>query len=352
VRTRYSHQTFTLAQTFPGSVIVAKAALPGMAPITFVSVYTVIDVYSQTTLLRIVADLIPLFDSVNGTRVILGGDLNLGTDTAGEPGLSRYRAIFGAIESLGLINLYEHIDDRPPPPDDCRCGRTDCRHLTTRDGGGNFDYLFATPELANQCQRVVRFDDPDTKALSDHWPIAAEFSAQSSRPWDVETFAQELGKRHGVAVARAFDVITDWAERKERQLRAEGHDRWTLTRFPIPDGVDPECWLQLDLDRGAHKIQYTISIKATGKVVVQFRYMTLPPFQDPEVRSELARRLNQIDGIRLDRTQGRPWFPIDVIADSDRLKSLLDAIQWIVDETVASPEENPSPVGQTEPPAA
>jgi endonuclease/exonuclease/phosphatase family metal-dependent hydrolase len=175
VRTRYSPQTFAVAGTYPGAVAVARATLPKEPPITLVSVYGLIDVYSQTTLFRVIADLIPLFDSEDGERVILAGDLNVGTDAARGPEIVRYEAILRAFESLGLANLYEVVADRPAPPENCRCGAVDCRHLTTREGGGQFDYLFATAPLAAAARRIVRFDDPETRLLSDHWPIAAEF---------------------------------------------------------------------------------------------------------------------------------------------------------------------------------
>jgi hypothetical protein len=339
VRTRHSPQSFTLSNTFPGSVAIARARIPGIQPITFVSVYTVIDVYSQTTLLRVVADLIPLFDSVDGKRVILGGDLNLGTDQPRGPDLARYEAIIRAVEALGLVNLYERIADRPRRPDDCRCGRSDCRHLTTRTGGGQFDHLFASPELAPQCLRIVRFDDPESIALSDHWPIAADFALVASpakRRWDVDSFAQEVGARHGAPAARAVDAIADWAERKERELHAAGFRRWTLTRLPVPDAIEPEMWLQLDLDGGRQVIQYTISIRARGDVAVQFQYIQWPPFDDQTRRAELAERLNAIEGIKLTRTSGRPTFPLEAISEPPRLEQLLGVIGWLVDKTVAS----------------
>jgi endonuclease/exonuclease/phosphatase family metal-dependent hydrolase len=179
VRTRYSAQTFTLLNTFPGCLSIAVGGPPGLAPITFISLYGVIDVYSQTTLLRLVADLIPLFDSESGERVILGGDFNVGTDTMREPERSRYTAILGAFEALGLVNLYETVSDRPGPPEACPCASPVCRHLTTREGGGQFDYLFASASLAADCHRIVRFDDAETRSLSDHWPIVADFDFSS-----------------------------------------------------------------------------------------------------------------------------------------------------------------------------
>jgi len=72
VRTRYSTQLFSMLGSVPGAVMVARAAVPEFGSVTFVSVYGVMEhVYSQTTMLRIVADLIPLFDSPEGEQWFL-----------------------------------------------------------------------------------------------------------------------------------------------------------------------------------------------------------------------------------------------------------------------------------------
>ena len=52
--------------TYPGATIVARVGIPAVGSITCISVYGLIDVYAQTTMLRIIADLIPLFDSPEG----------------------------------------------------------------------------------------------------------------------------------------------------------------------------------------------------------------------------------------------------------------------------------------------
>src|SRR5690606_16568957 len=63
VCSRYAATRFTMLGTYPGAVIVARVSIPQIGTITCVSVYGVINVYAQTSMLRIIADLIPLFDS-------------------------------------------------------------------------------------------------------------------------------------------------------------------------------------------------------------------------------------------------------------------------------------------------
>jgi len=203
---RYSGRSFPLLNTFPGSVVVARVRPPDVEPITVVSVYGVIDVYSQTTLLRVVADLVPLFDSLDGRRVVLGGDLNMTTATKDEE-LPRYRAIFAAIESLGLENLFVAAKQRPARLAGCECDLGDaCFHVRTHRNasvvgtpreavGSHLDYLFASPDLARCCTRVRLEDDASVWESSDHCPVVAEFEippAPTFPEWD-EGDAEDIG---------------------------------------------------------------------------------------------------------------------------------------------------------------
>ena len=50
VRTRYGATRFGMLGSYPGAVIVARVELPGVGPVACMSVYGVINVYSQTTM--------------------------------------------------------------------------------------------------------------------------------------------------------------------------------------------------------------------------------------------------------------------------------------------------------------
>ena len=77
VRNPWSSRRYLLDQSHPGSVAVARLTVPGIQPITLVSVYGLLDGSALASMHRVVADLLPLFDSPDGARVILGGDLNV-----------------------------------------------------------------------------------------------------------------------------------------------------------------------------------------------------------------------------------------------------------------------------------
>jgi hypothetical protein len=204
------HRAFSLLGTFPGSVAIARIHPPDVLPIVLVSVYSVIDVYSSTTLLRQVADLVPLFDSVDGERVILGGDLNVSTQAPDDESV-RDRAALGAVESLGLVDLLAAAPEKPRfLGDNCGCARgSACTHLGThRHTSGSLshlDYLFATPSLAKECLSV-RLDDRDPSwESSDHCALIAEFDLQAPTElplWtdryvdDVETTLRAFLEQH------------------------------------------------------------------------------------------------------------------------------------------------------------
>ena len=76
VRTPWSSRRHLLDRSHPGSTAVARVTLPGIQPITFGSIYGVLDGSALASMHQAVADLLPLFDSPDGARVVHGGDLN------------------------------------------------------------------------------------------------------------------------------------------------------------------------------------------------------------------------------------------------------------------------------------
>lgn len=351
VRTRYGPRLFSMLGSFPGAVVVARAAVPGLGSVTFVSVYGMIDVYAQTTMFRIVADLIPLFDSPEGQHVVLGGDFNVTTATRqNAPEFRRYAAVLHAVESLGLENLAEVVKNRPPSPVSCPCGQEVCLHLATF-GGAQFDYLYATSELASRCQRLW-LPTGDTADLSDHVPIVADFDLTGRlvrTQWDAGTFAALLAERHGASAAIVVENLLVWVDRKQDELRRSGYRDARLDRLPFSEGTEPQLWFQLDR-RNTEGFQWTCSLRSDGNVVVQFQYMT-GPFASQERRREVWERLRAIPGLNLEpRLNGRPTFPIAVLADEGRLETFLGVLDFIVDETLraSGPSASPAPVSDAE----
>ena len=193
VVTRYSSHEFDLTAPAPhrGAVGIADAEVPGFGTITAISVYALMaPVYAQTTLLRVVADLIPLLipraevaaTSSSGAIERPHADAR----PVRTPAVSRH--LRGLIESLGLVNCFRTTAAQRPKLRGCTCEEPECFHVQTRRNprhkgtpkehfSGHFDYLFASPELASRLVRcyAVGAEDESVWALSDHCPVVAEF---------------------------------------------------------------------------------------------------------------------------------------------------------------------------------
>ncbi len=336
VRTRYSTERFSMQGTFPGTIIVARTDLPGIGPITCVSVYGLINVYAQTTMLRIIADLIPLFDSRFGSRVVLGGDFNLTTACSGDtPELPRYRAILDAVESLGLINLAESSRNRPESTSNCPCCKDECFHIPTYNNT-QIDWLYATPELARRCLNLRVDHGVVTGELSDHAPIIAEFQIPSSgykQVVDPKSFVEEMRFIAGLEDAQTAEDLIDWAFRKHGELRASGH-RVSYDRLPVGVRSDkPMIWFQLDFPYSSG-LQWTFSLAGDGQIEINFQRMTAP-YDSEEARERLWSTLNQIECVSIEkRLNGRPKLPLRTLRASSRLEQFMKIFSDMIDTTL------------------
>ncbi len=342
VGTRYGSTRSSMLGSLPGSVIVARVHVPEIGPITCVSVYGMMDDgYAQTRMFRVIADLIPLFDSDDGRRVILGGDFNVTTAAGPDtPELPRYQAILTAIESLGLVNLAATVKDRPDPMPGCPCGTADCRHVRTYgdNPGKQLDWLYATKELAHRCTRL-RVDHTVMDTLSDHAPLIAEFKVpplKGGTVVDPDSFVQELGVCKGPECARITEDLIAWAHGKHVELEGSGPRVAYFNRMPTRNTAPPEIWFQLDslpLADGKGLLQWTFSIK-DDRVVVQFQYMSAP-FDTMNARKELWFDLCRIEGVTLDeRLNGRPSFPLKNLAQSERREQFQRVFSKLIDKTL------------------
>jgi len=340
VRIPYSRRRYLLTNTHPGSVAIARLIVPGIEPITLVSVYGVWDGPVVASMLRIVADLVPLFDSPYGARVILGGDLNVSRGTKDPRHLARAEAVLAAIRSLGLVEAKALVATPPVSSPDCPCGQgTTCDHVPTW-GTAELDHLFVSPALAGQVTAIEVDPAAVTAGLSDHVPLVMDLSLSPERTphtWDEESFAQEIGRRHGAAARDVIERLVNWADQKERELAtATGVRTKTLTRFPTNGSTtEPELWWQVDLELEPKGVQNTISIRARGEVVVHFGNMRHPPFDTPAAREELRCSLNEMEGVDIPANQLRYWprFPLSVLEDPANLARLVAVLDRLATES-------------------
>ena len=340
VRIPWTRRRFLLANTHPGSVAIARLVVPGIQPITLVSVYGVLDGSPVSTMHRVIADLVPLFDSPHGARVILGGDLNVSSSTKDPRQIARAEAVFAAIRSLGLVEAKSNVAHPPASPPDCPCGNGGtCTHLGTW-ANVELDHLFVSPSLASQLTTLSVDTAAVQAGLSDHAPIVLDLALSAERTpqtWDEESFAEEIGRRHGPGARDVIEKLVNWAERKERELaNAVGVRTKTLTRFPTNGSTtEPELWFQVDLDLEPRGSQSTISARARGDVVVHFGSMRHPPFDAETARNELRVALNGMEGVDIQEGQlgGWPSFPLAVLEDAANLVRLVSVLDRLATES-------------------
>lgn len=336
VRTPFGPKRFSMLGTFPGSVIVTQVEVPEIGAITCVSIYGLIDVYAQTTMHRIVADLIPLFDSKFGKHVVLGGDFNITSacGTRNVPELTRYKAIFHSVESLGLVNLAETAKILPESISDCLCSRDKCIHIPTHHKA-QIDWIYATPKLAHMCERLRVDDSVITDELSDHASLIAEFQISSLEysPVCPKSFIEEMKKIAGPEDAQIAENLINWAFSKHDELRVCRY-RMFYDRLPV-DLLFKKSTIHFQLDDHNSKlIQWTFSITVDGYIRIYFSWMTAP-YNSSVAREQLWSALNQIEGVSIEkRLNGHPKFPISALSVPDKLRQFTHMFSDMIDPTV------------------
>ena len=195
--------------------------------------------------------------------------------------------------------------------------------------------------------------------LSDHVPLVLDLALSAERTpqvWDVEAFAIEVGRRHGVAARGAVEALVSWAEQKERELAStSGVTAKVLTRLPVRGGVttEPELLFTLDVQTEPRSSEVLCSIHADGRVTMWLGGLKMPPFDTSDARHELRRAVNTMDGVHIHRRQvnGWPRFDLSVLEECSNLLRLVAVLDRLATESrCAAPDEAVRPA--TEAPAA
>jgi hypothetical protein len=142
---------------------------------------------------------------------------------------------------------------------------------------------------------------------------------RETRQWDEPTFLADLAARKGPAQAEVAHRILAWARQKGlRVWWGKGAKDGSFS--PMVNVADGERW--------------TISVWTYGRAEILFEYLKrTSPFSDPDKRLQLAERLNEIPGIRIetDKIDLRPSIPIATFLESGTLERFLAVLDWFVD---------------------
>ncbi len=146
------------------------------------------------------------------------------------------------------------------------------------------------------------------------------------RRWDETSFVEALTRSVGPWAVDVVREVLSWAKRRMPDIR------WGtgLVHGSFAPGVHYQG-----------KTHRLIDVYTYGKVEILFQHMrrNSPPFDRKEARLELLRRLNAIPSVHIPETSidRRPSIDLAVFRDRSNLKTLLQVLDWAVDEILRIP---------------
>lgn len=139
---------------------------------------------------------------------------------------------------------------------------------------------------------------------------------------DERTLFEALAKRSSELEQRVARTLLDWAKQN-------------LPRVVFRVSPKISSFNAYLIQGHTRSRLFSVSTNYTrASVEVPFsEYMKATPFDRVDLRQELARRLNAIEGVRVPEVaEKRPNIWLSDLADGDRVKRFLDVIKWAVDE--------------------
>lgn len=143
-------------------------------------------------------------------------------------------------------------------------------------------------------------------------------SASAPRQWDEASIYDDIEQRHGPDALKTGRTIVAWLKTKPGSI---SYGR---------GGKDGSIGLTVSVN----DLKSTLMVLYTyGCVEIPFQWMK-KPFDDPDKREELRKRLNQIDGINIppDAISKRPSIRLSILSSNERLKNFLDVMDWCLAE--------------------
>jgi hypothetical protein len=168
----------------PGTWAAGRVDAPGIGSVTCVALYGLMDELSDASVHRSLSDISPIFtDPEYGRLVLVGGDLNTGTQWKDDELRARGQNLLDRLKSYGLLDCLREKRQRGRLAD-CTCpDGDDCQHTWTRLDSSDpqrplqVDYLFASKDLSKRLDTCEALHPPDWLEFSDHAPIIATFGA-------------------------------------------------------------------------------------------------------------------------------------------------------------------------------
>lgn len=222
------------------------------------------------------------------------------------------------------------------------------RQLKTNLQSGRVRMVFVADEIPPELQRIIEFLNEQTdpaevlgvevrryagESLTTLVPRVVGQTAEAQqrketgaprRDWDRSSLLAEIEHMRGAEAAAVADRLLDWAARQGLRLWWGG------------GAVQGSCYLQLDRGDMTH---WTFAIWTTGTIALQFGMMaSRPVFDDPELRRQLAQRLNKIPGVSLNAAQvdRQRSIPLNALADESAFSGFVETFEWYIEKIRSS----------------
>ncbi|OZM79676.1 DUF262 domain-containing protein [Pseudonocardia sp. MH-G8] len=194
-----------------------------------------------------------------------------------------------------------------------------------------------TPELLEQRQRAAM------QLLADTWNLNAGSDEHES---SVEPLIAGRGT-DGVATtpdddqnARRQSFFDQLAERQKPEICAAVERvlvAWAEMGGYLHFGVGAEtsCFLMAPNPLGHRSGIWPLTMYPSGRCEVVFQYLAVrEPFDDPQLRDSLRRRLNSVTAVALpaSKIEFRPSFPLNALGVDEQRDILIKQLAWFVDQ--------------------
>jgi len=177
---------------------------------------------------------------------------------------------------------------------------------------------FAGPSVKTLVSRIIgqTSEAEDRKSVN---------GGRVKRQWDEPSYFEELEKHHGEEAGRVARQLWNWGKSsKTGILWGKGLQNGSFS--PEVHHAGHKYWPFVAYNGGA-------KFKPTIEITFQYSLMQ-PPFNSSTLRIEWLEKINEIPGVSLprERIEGRPSFPLLILANEDAMTKFLSAMDWYVAE--------------------
>jgi len=176
--------------------------------------------------------------------------------------------------------------------------------------------LFGYTEEARQVKRSVKVTTPGNR-------IGA---SRRNQPWDEVSFFTKLAERNSEPEMRVAKALFEWGTKQLKRMDYGYGVRMASFIPVIPANENIDTWFcPFRVYTGYRAAYVEIPLGGSG--------MQAPPFDNPDQKLELVRRINSIPGVTIGDDLGRyPSIDLVKLAEGDRLERFLDAMKWAIEE--------------------